>query len=92
MLRIQWDEDKRQSVLNRRNIDFAQITELFSLPYIEDQRNDEPEQYRVIGFIGNRLVTFIVEYRQDEQDEYIWVVTAWNSTRQEQQDYEYETS
>lgn len=90
-MRIRWDEAKRQLVLNNRGIDFAQLDELLSWPYIEDQRNDDPEQFRVIGFAGGRLITFIVEYRQDMLDEYIWVVTAWNSTKQEQKMYDQET-
>ncbi len=90
-MKIRWDEAKRQLVLNDRGIDFAQLDELLNWPYVEDQRNDDPEQYRIVGFAGWRLVTFIVEYRQDMLDEYIWVVTAWNSTKQEQKIYDQET-
>jgi uncharacterized DUF497 family protein len=75
-MRIRWDEAKRQQVLQRRQIDFAQLTELFCLPYVEDQRNDDPEQYRLIGFVGSHLLTLIVEYREDALGEFIWVVTA----------------
>ena len=49
---IQWDEAKRQQVLQRRHIDFARLDEVLALPYVEDQRNDDPEQYRLIGFMG----------------------------------------
>ena len=87
-MRIRWDEPKRQQVLQRRNIDFAQLNEVFALPYVEDQRNDDPEQYRVIGFVGGRLVTFIVEYREEALEEVVWVVTAWHATAQEQRAYE----
>ena len=73
---IRWDEDKRQLVLKEREIDFAQLDELLYSPYVEDQRNDDPEQYRIIGIVRNRLVTFIVEYRETDLDEYIWVATA----------------
>jgi uncharacterized DUF497 family protein len=59
--------------------------------YIEDQRNDDPEQYRLIGFVDEHLLTFIVEYRHDALGEFIWVITAWRATRQEQRAYEYET-
>ncbi|MBF0290191.1 MAG: BrnT family toxin [SAR324 cluster bacterium] len=90
-MRIQWDENKRKYVLEKRGIDFAKINELLYLPYIEDQRNEEPEQYRIIGFAEGRLMTYIIEYRHDEVGEYIWVVTAWHSTTQEQRDYEQET-
>ena len=58
------------------------------MPYLEDQRSDCPEQYRIIGFARGRLVTFIVEYRKDNLDEYVWVVTAWKSTSEEEKAYE----
>ena len=90
-MRIRWDETKRQEVLRRRQIDMALLGELLSLPYVEDQRSDDPEQYRVIGFMEGRLVTCIIEYRRDRVGKYIWVVTAWHATTQERQDYERET-
>jgi uncharacterized DUF497 family protein len=91
-VRIRWDEDTRRSVLKKRGIDFAQLGELLDMPYVEDQRSDDPEQYRIIGFAGGQLVTFIVEHRQERLTEYIWVVTAWHSTKQERTAYEQETS
>jgi len=90
-VRIRWDEAKRQLVLNNRGIDFARLDELLNWTYVEDRRNDDPEQFRIIGFADGRLLTFIVEYRQDQLDEYIWIVTAWHSTKQEQKVYEQET-
>ncbi|ETW96484.1 hypothetical protein [Candidatus Entotheonella palauensis] len=89
-MRIRWHEPKRQQVLSQRQIDVAQLDELFELPYIEDQRNDDPEQYRVIGFAGGRLVSFIIEYREDQFGDFVWVVTAWHATLQEQRAYERE--
>jgi uncharacterized DUF497 family protein len=86
-VRIRWDEKKRQWVLKRRRIDFAALGDLFCRPYLEDQRSDDPEQYRVIGFAGGRITTFIIEYRTDELGEFVWVVTAWNSTAAERQAY-----
>ena len=86
-MRIRWDEKKRQWVLKRRRIDFATLDDLFCLPYLEDQRSDDPEQYRIIGFVKGKVTTFIIEYREDELGEFIWVVTAWNSTATEKQTY-----
>ena len=91
-MRIRWDEAKRQLVLNDRGIDFAQLDELLAFPSVEDRRRDDPEQYRIIGFAGGRLLTFIVEYRLDALGEHLWVVTAWYSTKQEQKIYEQETN
>ncbi|MGK7897007.1 MAG: hypothetical protein AB4372_26190 [Xenococcus sp. (in: cyanobacteria)] len=87
-MRVRWDEAKRQRVLAERNIDFHQLNDLLYSPYLEDQRSELPEQYRIIGFADGTLTTFIVEYRLDEVGEYIWIVTAWKSTKQERQNYE----
>jgi uncharacterized DUF497 family protein len=86
-VRIRWDEKKRQRVLKRRQIDFAVLDDLFYLPYLEDQRSDDPEQYRIIGFAKGKLLTFIIEYREDTLGEFVWVVTAWHSTAAEKQAY-----
>lgn len=87
-MRVRWDEVKRRRVLAERNIDFRQLNDLLYTPYLEDQRSELPEQYRIIGFADGTLTTFIVEYRVDEVGEYIWIVTAWRSTQQERQNYE----
>ena len=87
-MRVRWDKAKRQRVLADRNIDFDQLNDLLYTPYLEDQRSELPEQYRIIGFADGELITFIVEYRSDEVGEYIWVVTAWRSTKQERKSYE----
>lgn len=87
-MRVRWDEAKRQRVLAERDIDFDQLNDLLYTPYLEDQRSEMPEQYRIIGFADLKLTTFIVEYRDDEAGEYIWVVTAWGSTKQEYRNYE----
>ena len=86
-MRIRWDEKKRQRVLKQRQIDFAVLDDLLYLPYLEDQRSDDPEQYRIIGFTKGKLLTFIVEYREDALGEFVWVVTAWNSTAAEKHAY-----
>ncbi|MBE9076193.1 BrnT family toxin [Romeria aff. gracilis LEGE 07310] len=87
-MRIRWDEAKRQKVLAERNIDFNQLDDLLYNPYLEDRRSEIPELYRIIGFTNEQLTTYIVEYRMDEIGEYIWVITAWKSTKQERKSYE----
>jgi uncharacterized DUF497 family protein len=62
--------------------------DLLYTPYIEDQRSEQPEQYRIVGFAEGKLTKFIVKYRVDEVGDYIWVVTAWKATKQEQKSYE----
>ncbi|PSB04203.1 hypothetical protein C7B64_04965 [Merismopedia glauca CCAP 1448/3] len=43
----------------------------------------------LLGWVDARKPnTFSIEYRFDEVGEYIWVVTAWKSTKQESRSYE----
>lgn len=77
-------------MLQQRNIDFAGLDDLLCLPYLEDQRSDDPEQYRIIRFVRGQVTTFIIEYREDPLGELIWVVTSWKSTTAQRQAYEKE--
>lgn len=72
----------------KRGIGFEEAQNIFSHPYYLDQRSDIPEQYRAIGWVGERLYTLIFEPREDEHGEYYHLVTLWKSTRQEQDLYE----
>lgn len=89
-LRFQFDErkSKRLKANPRRGIGFDEIQEIFLHPYYLDQRADEPEQFRAIGWVGEMLYTLIFEIRQDERGEYYHLVTLWKATRQERQLYE----
>jgi len=90
-MRIRWDEHKRQTILKERKIDFADLEGLLYQPYVQDQSLSYRDQYRIIGFERGRLVTFVVEYREDLIGDFVWVVTAWKSTPQEKRIYEQET-
>jgi len=72
----------------QRGIGFEEAQEVFSRPYYQDQRSDEPEQYRAIGWVQDRLFTLIFEVRGDPLGEYCHLVTLWRSTREEKELYE----
>lgn len=84
--------DRRKSLRLRRNprrgIGFEEAQEIFFRPYYLDQRLDLPEQYRAIGWVGERLYTIVFEMREDAEGEYYHLVTLWRATREEQQLYE----
>jgi uncharacterized DUF497 family protein len=81
-------KSKRLRANPRRGIGFEEATDLFSRPYWLDQRSDIPEQYRAIGWIGDRLYSVIFEVREDEAGEIIHLVTLWRSTKEEVRLYE----
>jgi hypothetical protein len=77
--------------LSRRDRNRVEDRGRTSVIYIEDVRNENPLQFRVVGFARGTLTSYIVESRQDEIGEYAWVVTAWRSTAQEERAYEQAT-
>src|SRR5438034_1371288 len=66
----------------------ASIQEIFEHPYYQDQRCDDPEQYRAIGWVQGRLFSLIFEIREDRLGEYYHLVTLWRATLQERKLYE----
>ena len=72
----------------RREMGFEEAQEIFAHPYYLDQRTDDPEQYRAIGWVKGRLFTVIFEIREDRMGEYYHLVTLWQATPQERQLYE----
>ncbi len=59
----------------RRGIGFEEVQELFTRPYWLDQRSDLPEQYRAIGWVGDKLYSVIFEVREDDDGEIFHLVT-----------------
>ncbi len=88
-MRIKFDPAKNQRLRRnpKRKIGFEEAAEIFCRPYYQDQRSDDPEQYRAIGWVGDRLYSLIFEIREDEDGEYYHLVTLWRSTRQEKELY-----
>jgi len=68
----------------RRGIGFEEAQQIFEQPYYLDQRSDMPEQYRAIGWVGERLYALIFEVREDKRGEYYHLVTLWKAIKQEQ--------
>ena len=89
-MRLQFSEAKSEALKRnpKRGIGFEEAQEIFTHPYYQDQRSDDPEQYRAIGWVGDRLFTLIFEIRTDRHGEYWRLVTLWRSTREEQTLYE----
>ena len=92
-MRFQFDQrkSKRLKANPRRGIGFEEATEIFSHPHYVDGRSDLPEQYRAIGWVGDRLYTVIFEVREDEEVEFYHLVTLWKATKDERNLYEKHT-
>ena len=72
----------------KRAIGFEEAREIFTHPYYQDQRNDDPGQNRAIGWAKGRLISLIFEIREDDLGEYYHLITLWRATLQERKLYE----
>ena len=81
-------KSRRLGANPHRGIGFEEAQEILSHPYYLDPRSDVPEQYRAIGWVGERLYSVIFEVREDREGEYYHLVSLWKATKQEQQLYE----
>ena len=55
--------------------------------YLVDQKSDDPEQFRAIGWCRGSLCSVVFEIRHDAEGEYCNLVTAWIATKQEERSY-----
>lgn len=72
----------------KRAIGFEEAQEIFTHPYYQDQRSDDPEQYRAIGWVKGLLISLVFEIREDRLGEYYHLITLWRATLQERKLYE----
>jgi uncharacterized DUF497 family protein len=90
MARFRFDSEKSAGLRSnpKRGIGFEEAQRLWENPYYLDRRSDVPEQFRAIGWVGDKLYSVIFEVREDADGEYFHLVTLWRATREEQKLYE----
>jgi uncharacterized DUF497 family protein len=86
-MRAQFDASKKTEVLRKHGVSLEEAREIFDQSYIVDANNDEPQQFRAIGWSRGRMCSVIFEVRRDSLGEYYHLVTAWKATKQEVQAY-----
>jgi len=89
-VRFKYDKNKSKILRNnpKRGIGFEEAEEIWNHPYYEDYRSDDPEQYRAIGWVNEKLFSIIFEIREDKLGEFYHLVTLWKSTTEEIKLYE----
>jgi uncharacterized DUF497 family protein len=86
-MRFEFDEEKSRSVKRKHGVSLKEAQVIFDQAYIVDRRNDDPEQFRAIGWSRGRLCSVVFEIRHDAKGEYDHLVMAWKATKEEDQDY-----
>lgn len=90
MMRFKFDKLKSERLRNnpKCKIGFEEAQEIWQHPYYEDDKSDDPKQFRAIGWVKGKLYAIIFEVREDEEGEYYHLVTLWKATLQEEKLYE----
>lgn len=86
-MRFKFTSAKSRAVKRKHGISLEAAQEIFDQVYLVDQKSDEPEQFRAIGWCAGRICSVIFEIRQDVEGEYYHLVTAWKATREEEESY-----
>ncbi len=87
-MRIDFDQEKSRTVKLKDGVSLTEAKEIFDQTYLVDQKNDNPEQFRAIGWCRGRLCSVIFEVRRDSRGEYYHLITAWKATKEEEKSYE----
>ena len=89
-VRFRFDPQKSQLLKGnpKRRLSFVEAQEIFDHPHYVDQKSDQPEQYRAIGWARGQLYSLIFEMRSDDAGEFYWLVTLWKATSHERKLYE----
>jgi uncharacterized DUF497 family protein len=86
-MRFEFDRTKSRIVKQKHGISLEEARQIFDQTYLVDQKNDDPEQFRAIGWCRGALCSVIFVIRHDEKGEYYHPVTAWKATKEEEQSY-----
>ena len=86
-MRIKFDPRKNREVKRKHGVSLREAQEIFDQAYLTDQRHDDPQKFRAIGWSGGRLCSIIFELRQDFEGEYFHLIAAWIATKEEEQSY-----
>ncbi len=86
-MRCRFNRKKSRDVKRKHGVSLKEAQEIFDQVHIVDQRSDDPEQFRAIGWCQGILCSVIFEIRDDSEGQYYHLVTAWKATIDEEQSY-----
>ena len=84
-MKFNWDEGKRQWLLKDREIDLANVTEVFDgrFCYTITSHRDGEERFVTVAERGEKLFAVVWMWRNDT----IWLITARRAWKKEEQNY-----
>jgi uncharacterized DUF497 family protein len=86
-MRFQFDGDKSREVKREQGISLREAQDIFDQAFLVDQKNDDPQQFRAIGWCRGLVYSVTFEIRHDPEGEFYHLITAWRATIAEEQIY-----
>ncbi len=86
-MRFDFDQEQSRDTKRKHGVSLKEAREIFDQVYLADQRSDDREQFRAIGWCRGRLCSVIFEIGHDSTGEYHHLVTAWKATSEEELSY-----
>jgi uncharacterized DUF497 family protein len=86
-MRFDFDRAKSRVVKKKHGVSLEEAREIFDQVYLVDQRSDDPQQFRAIGWCRSLLCSVIFEIRHDAEGGYHQLITSWKATEEEEQSY-----
>jgi hypothetical protein len=85
-MKVVWDEIKNRKNIQKHDIDFKDVSEMFSLPMLTsiDSRQDYGEERWVgIGFLKGIIA--VIAYTENDTEDQIRLISARKATKYESQ-------
>ena len=91
-MRFDWDEDKNRRNLTKHKVSFETATAVFDDPHLVslfDREVDGEERWQSLGLIDGMIILLVVHtYREAQEDEVIWIISARKATPTKRRWYE----
>jgi uncharacterized DUF497 family protein len=86
-MRFEFESREEPGRQAKNGVSLTEAQDVFDQVYLVDQKSDDPEQFRAIGWCRGRRCSVIFEIRHDSGGEHYHLVTAWTATKEEEQGY-----
>ena len=68
-MRLEFDAEKNLQVKLKHGVSLSEARQIFDQVYLVDQKSDDPQPFRAIGWCRSRLCSVIFEIRYDAAGE-----------------------
>ena len=91
-MKFEWDSEKEKVNISKHGITFEQASYVFADPFAlnkyDDEYSIEEDRWVLLGkSIGEVLLVVVHTFKDDEDIEYVRIISARKATNNEQQSY-----